>query len=77
MQETLPTKRTALEPPKRWRNRYWLHRRIDVNGERRGPGLYVSKFVWPSRDVAESIAEQKRPEWEQIPADYLGAEPEQ
>jgi len=31
---------------------------------------------WPSKDIAETMAEKKRSEWEPLGAKYLGAEQE-
>lgn len=76
LETLLPARESAVEPPKRWRNHYWLHRRISVDGEPEGPGRYVSKYVWPSRDVAESIAERRRADLDAAGAEYLGAVPE-
>ena len=44
--------------------------------EMRGPGRTPSKFVWPTKDIAETMAEKRRGEWEKIGVKYLGAEEE-
>lgn len=53
--------KTRLAPPsKRWRNVYWLAKRISLNGGLAhdagayGPGRFVSRRVWPSREIAEA-----------------------
>ena len=49
---------------------------MEINGEMRGPGRTPSKFVWPSKDIAETMAAKRRAEWEKIGVKYLGAEEE-
>jgi hypothetical protein len=47
---------------------------MEIGGEMRGPGRTPSKFVWPTKDIAETMAEKRRGEWEKIGVKYLGAE---
>jgi len=47
-----------------------------INGEVRGPGRTPSTFVWPSKDIAESMAAKRREELEKLGVTYLGAEEE-
>lgn len=68
--------RRVTKPASRWRNFYWLDKPMLINGEKRGPGRTPSKFVWPSKDIAESMAEKRREELEKIGVQYLGAEEE-
>jgi hypothetical protein len=68
--------RRVTKPASRWRNFYWFERALEINGEMRGPGRTPSKFVWPSKDIAESMAAKRREEWEKIGVKYLGAEEE-
>jgi hypothetical protein len=68
--------RRVTKPGSRWRNFYWLDREMQINGEMRGPGRTPSKFLWPSKDVAESMAAQRREELEKLGVKYLGAEEE-
>ncbi|MBK6704123.1 MAG: hypothetical protein IPG56_10490 [Caulobacteraceae bacterium] len=49
---------------------------MEIGGEMRGPGRTPSKFVWPTKDIAETMAEKRRGEWEKIGVKYLGAEEE-
>ena len=63
-------------PACRWRNFYWLDKQMEIGGEMRGPGRTPSKFVWPTKDIAETMAEKRRAEWEKIGVKYLGAEEE-
>ncbi len=57
-------RKTIDEPAKRWRNRYWFSREILLPecpahpGGPFGPGILVSRFIWPSADAAETIALQ-------------------
>jgi hypothetical protein len=52
----------ADSPKQRWRNRYWFSREIILpetpshEGGPFGPGMLVAKIVWPSQDVAETVA---------------------
>ena len=68
--------RSITQPAKKWRNFYWLDRQLDIGGELRGPGRTPSKYVWPSKDIAETMAEKRRLEWAKIGVTYLGAEEE-
>jgi len=68
--------RPITKPPSRWRNFYWLDKEMLINGEMRGPGRTPSKFVWPSKDIAETMAEKRRAELELLGVKYLGAEEE-
>lgn len=68
--------RPITRPGSRWRNFYWLNREMLINGEMRGPGRTPSKFLWPSKDVAESMAAKRREELEKLGVRYLGAEEE-
>ncbi|MCA8885026.1 MAG: hypothetical protein KDA35_00300 [Hyphomonadaceae bacterium] len=73
---TLLEEEAMTRPAQRWRNFYWLAKKMLINGEMRGPGRTPSKFVWPSRDIAETMAEKRRHEWEKVGVKYLGAEKE-
>lgn len=73
---TLLEEKRITKPASRWRNFYWLDREMLINGETRGPGRTPSKFVWPTKDIAETMAEKRRVEWERIGVKYLGAEEE-
>ncbi|MBY0568484.1 MAG: hypothetical protein K2P70_14305 [Hyphomonadaceae bacterium] len=48
----------ASPPSKRWRNTYWLAKRLKFvtpDGTiEDGPGRHVSRRVWPSREIAEA-----------------------
>lgn len=55
-----------------WRNVFWLTQSIEWDGEVLGPGKFVSHFVWPSKDVAESVAFENRDRWSALGALYLG-----
>lgn len=68
--------RRATKPASRWRNFYWLERPLEINGEMRGPGRTPSNFVWPTKDIAETMAAKRREEWEKVGVKYLGAEEE-
>lgn len=68
--------RRVTRPANRWRNFYWLDREMLINGEMRGPGRTPSKFLWPSKDIAESMAAKRRGELEKLGVKYLGAEEE-
>lgn len=68
--------RRITRPAKRWRNFYFLERPIEVEGEMRGPGRTPSKYTWPSKDIAETMAARQKPRWEKLGASYLGAEEE-
>jgi hypothetical protein len=68
--------RRVTRPANRWRNFYWLDREMLINGEMRGPGRTPSKFLWPSKDIAESMAAKRREELEKLGVKYLGAEEE-
>lgn len=52
----------GLIPAQRWRNRYWFSREINLpesvshRGGPFGPGVLVARLLWPSQDVAETIA---------------------
>jgi hypothetical protein len=78
---TRKSEKTAL-PADRWRNRYWFSREINLAdtashaGGPFGPGVLVARVVWPSQDVAETIARrciEKHPLGDFVV--YLGAEP--
>ena len=73
---TLLENKPISRPAKGWRNVYWLERELNIGGEPRGPGRTPSKFVWPTKDIAETMAEKRRGEWEKIGVKYLGAEEE-
>jgi hypothetical protein len=47
-----------------------------INGEMRRPGRTPSRFVWPTRDIAETMAAKRREELEKLGVKYLGAEEE-
>ena len=68
--------RPIIRPASRWRNFYWLDKQMIINGELRGPGRTPSKYVWPSKDVAETMAAKRREELEKLGVKYLGAEEE-
>lgn len=68
--------RRVTRPGSRWRNFYWLPQKMLINGEVRGPGRTPSTFVWPSKDIAESMAAKRREELEKLGVTYLGAEEE-
>ena len=68
--------RRVTKPAKGWRNFYWLERKMIIGGESRGPGRTPSKFVWPSKDVAETMAAKHKEKWEAVGVTYLGAEEE-
>ena len=68
--------RRVTRPSSRWRNFYWLKQQMLINGEMRGPGRTPSKFLWPSKDIAESMAAKRRAELEKLGVTYLGAEEE-
>ena len=73
---TLLEEKRITKPASRWRNFYWLDKQMLINGEMRGPGRTPSKFVWPTKDIAETMAEKRREEWEKIGVKDLGAEEE-
>lgn len=61
--KTAPAPKTqAPKPPKRWRNVYWLAKPIELAeapGHAAGvygPGRFVSRKLWPSRETAEAAA---------------------
>jgi len=63
--KTAPEPKTTVpRPPKRWRNVYWLGKQIelaDAPGHAAGvygPGRFVSKRLWPSRETAEAAAHE-------------------
>lgn len=61
----------------RWRNVYWLERRVEMPRGPAGPGRFVARYTWPSRDVAETKAREclkgpRNPDPGHIR--YLGAE---
>ena len=68
--------RRVTEPAKGWRNIYWLEREMVIAGEKRGPGRTPSKFVWPTKDIAETKAEANKEKWAELGVTYLGAEEE-
>lgn len=68
--------RRVTKPAKGWRNIYWLERQLNIGGEPRGPGRTPSKFVWPSKDIAETKAAKHKEEWAEKGVRYLGAEEE-
>jgi hypothetical protein len=68
--------RRVTKPANGWRNIYWLEREINIGGEPRGPGRTPSKFVWPSKDLAETMAEKNKEKWAELGVMYLGAEEE-
>lgn len=68
--------RSVLKPAQRWRNFYWLEREMVIAGEKRGPGRTPSKFVWPTKDIAETKAEKNKDKWAEFGVTYLGAEEE-
>ena len=72
---TLLEEKPLTRPASRWRNFYWLDKQMLIN-EMRGPGRTPSKFVWPTKDIAETMAAKRREEWEKIGVRYLGAEEE-
>jgi hypothetical protein len=68
-------------PGKKWRNVYWLARRIELKdspshaGGFYGPGRFVPRRVWPSREIAEQYglrSAAKNPDSAYIT--YLGPE---
>jgi len=74
-----PSQRTA--PPKRWRNVYWLAKRIDLAQSpghaagSYGPGRFVSRLIWPSREIAEAKGvESVRRARDRAHITYLGPE---
>jgi hypothetical protein len=83
MEETQTKKDVKTEPPSnRWRNLYWFSREIVLpncsshSGGPFGPGVLVARMVWPSQDVAETIALrciENHPLGDFVV--YLGAEP--
>ena len=73
---TLLEEKRITKPASRWRNFYWLDKQMLINGEMRGPGRTPSKFVWPTKDIAETMAAKRRADWEKIGVRYLGAEEE-
>lgn len=73
---TLLEKKPISRPAKGWRNVYWLERELNIGGEPRGPGRTPSKFVWPSKDIAETMAAKNKEKWAELGATYLGAEEE-
>jgi hypothetical protein len=84
MQNTRIEEKTTQRnsPPRRWRNRYWFARQIllpDTSahpGGPHGPGILVSRRIWPSKDVAESKAlESLKLSLYRKYVTYLGAEP--
>lgn len=48
----------ASPPSKRWRNIYWLAKRLKFSTPQGtiedGPGRHVSRCVWPTREIAEA-----------------------
>ena len=48
---------TAKPPPKRWRNLYWIDYAVQAPHRVYGPGYWWASMAWPSRDIAESIAQ--------------------
>ncbi len=54
------TQARPAPPPKRWRNVYWLAKRIELRESeyhaegKYGPGRFASRKLWPSREVAEA-----------------------
>ncbi len=48
-------------PGRRWRNVYWLAKRIKLSdgpnhaGGFYGPGRFTPRTVWPSREIAEEM----------------------
>lgn len=47
----------AKRPTKRWRNLYWIDFAVQAPHRVYGPGYWWASMTWPSRDVAESIAQ--------------------
>jgi len=63
MSEIVVERRTQARPappPSRWRNVYWLAKRIQLReceyhaGGEYGPGRFAARKLWPSREVAEA-----------------------
>jgi hypothetical protein len=58
---TRKSEKSAL-PEQKWRNRYWFSCEINLPESPShaagpfGPGVLVAKIVWPSQDVAETVA---------------------
>ncbi|WP_395646561.1 hypothetical protein [Terricaulis sp.] len=55
--ESATAKRPAKRPAKRWRNLYWIDYAVQAPHRMYGPGYWWASMTWPSRDIAESIAQ--------------------
>lgn len=74
----------AVEPAKRWRNRWWSEGEIEyLDGHIDGPGYFLGN-QWPSKDVALTVADDFMAEIAKamltrelcFTVKYLGPEPE-
>ena len=56
MATEVKTKRSSRLASEKWRNVYWLDRLVQMPLGPAGPGRFVARYAWPSRDIAETKA---------------------